>query len=43
MGNCISSNNSKNLIKSKIVKSLTLKTSRENDDRFKDFEEWNGY
>lgn len=43
MGSCITSgNNPKAVIKNKVGKSTTLKTSREQEEKYKDLEEWEG-
>jgi hypothetical protein len=41
MGCCFSTN-SKNVIKSKDIKTLSNKTGRESDEKYKDMEEWEG-
>jgi hypothetical protein len=42
MGSCISTNNSKNIIQSKITKTLSIHTVRDSDEKYKDLEEWEG-
>jgi hypothetical protein len=41
MGCCFSTN-SKNIVKSKDLKALSIQTAREVDDKYKDLEEWEG-
>ncbi len=42
MGSCISSNNSKIVIKNKVVKTLSIHTARESEEKYKDMEGWEG-
>ncbi len=42
MGCCFSSN-SKNVIKSRDVKVISIQTARELEEKYKDMEEWEGF